>query len=1017
MAVSPPLDRRQLEQLLQEFYQRVPFYTPEWKPGTELGLDSALIRIFSLMMSDTIDRLNQSPNKHFIAFLNMLGVKLLPALQARVPVTFYLSTGTPLRVIIPQKTQIAANSPMGGEPIPFETEKLILATPAKLVDAYSVNPAKDQVFRVPPGFLADTAIGPFVADLSFAAQPGDKTLFLDTKADLQSGDLIRVGNDAENIGSSDSSGDRSSNQADYVEVKKATENKVELNQSLTNLHPSGQPVSKVRVFELFEGLNQQAHILYLGHSHLFQIKDQVTIQLVFSTWDSAWVNSLRWEYYGTKQGSQEQDWYAFDQADHPNHDATLTLTKRNLDELKALELHGIKSNWIRGVVKPNQLIKSTDIPIDTVKAMTIDTVNAIVKPLSEDGDNPGGTLPDFAFYNDIPLDATQTFYPLGQKPRLFDTVYIASQEAFSKPGFEIELNITVEGSLPTTRTPVAQVQGVGPRFRTRLATAGITTVDQLLEQTPEQLTAILETTTIRAGNILDAARREFYDRARADNPQGMRPENTPVLSWEYWNGKGWVKLPLEPSSVSENFLEPAQRSIRFPCPGDMGETAVSGQQNYWIRVRLISGDYGREEFEVNPNDNGKIISKSNFYPPKISQFKINYYPPAAQAQGFPLESCLTLNQLTFQDRTAESRTKGKAFQPFQKLEDAHQTLYLGFDAPPMKGPISLFISLEIQDYTERNRPRVQWEYFRQQEGQGEWSPLNVVDGTSHLTQSGTIEFVGLPDFALTTYFGKTLYWIRVIDVQDRFKPLERAIAEQLNPKPTEAAIPEQISCFTGLQPCTQPLLLINSPFLAAQLRNIAPAPRIKGLYLNTTWASQAESFNEQILGSSDGTKNQTFSFFKFPVIGEDRRTQNQKRGANDQFGESDLGDTIDKHTANAVIDFAKKHQSGCIVLPDMNDYRRRKQAEIAAFAERECGGWKGIEKKFAKAQNEKIHSWSYGQLIRYISNQAEKEGIVVRIGRQPIHGSSQEQGKQMALESYKERKKSKKSLSKKSAEE
>jgi hypothetical protein len=146
-----------------------------------------------------------------------------------------------------------------------------------------------------------------------------------------------------------------------------------------------------------------------------------------------------------------------------------------------------------------------------------------------------------------------------------------------------------------------------------------------------------------------------------------------------------------------------------------------------------------------------------------------------------------------------------------------------------------------------------------------------------------------------------------------------------------------------------------------------------------------------------------------------RRTQNQKRGANDQFGESNLGDTIDKRIANAVIDFAKKHQSGFIVLPDMNDYRRRKQAEIAAFAERECGGWKGIEKKFAKAQNEKNHSWSYGRLITYITNQSEQEGILVRTGRQPIQGSSQEQGKLMSIEAYKDKANPKKSRSKKSA--
>jgi hypothetical protein len=74
MTVSPPIDRRKFEQLLEEFYQRVPFYTPEWRPGSELALDSALVKIFNLMLIDTIARLNQSPPKQFIVFLNMLGV-------------------------------------------------------------------------------------------------------------------------------------------------------------------------------------------------------------------------------------------------------------------------------------------------------------------------------------------------------------------------------------------------------------------------------------------------------------------------------------------------------------------------------------------------------------------------------------------------------------------------------------------------------------------------------------------------------------------------------------------------------------------------------------------------------------------------------------------------------------------------------------------------------------------------------------------------------------------------------
>lgn len=135
-----------------------------------------------------------------------------------------------------------------------------------------------------------------------------------------------------------------------------------------------------------------------------------------------------------------------------------------------------------------------------------------------------------------------------------------------------------------------------------------------------------------------------------------------------------------------------------------------------------------------------------------------------------------------------------------------------------------------------------------------------------------------------------------------------------------------------------------------------------------------------------------------------RRTERQKRGANSQFGESNLGDTIDQHIANAVIQIAKKHHSGCIILPDMKDYRTQQHSKIAALAERECSGWKGVEKQFAKAQNMEIHSWSYGRLIKYIQNLAKKEEISVKIGRQPIDGTSQEQAKQMALGVYENKK-------------
>lgn len=213
MSTSPPIDKRDFEALLKEITQRVPFYTPEWKVTDERDINLAVLKIFAQMLADTIQRLNQVPNKNFIAFLDNLGVNLLPAVPARVPITFYLSNGTTIPVLIPPRTQVAANSEDGGEPIAFETEKTILATPAKLIDAYSVNPQNDEVFRVPPGFLSEEAIVPFIDRLLFLTKLGEKKLFLSKKAELEIGELLKVGED---------------NLAEYVEVAKVTENKAEL---------------------------------------------------------------------------------------------------------------------------------------------------------------------------------------------------------------------------------------------------------------------------------------------------------------------------------------------------------------------------------------------------------------------------------------------------------------------------------------------------------------------------------------------------------------------------------------------------------------------------------------------------------------------------------------------------------------------------------------------------------------------------------------------------------------------
>ena len=155
---APKIDRRDDEDLLTQIRELVPFYTPEWKAIDESDPGVALLKIFSQMLAGTISRLNQVPEKNFIYFLNMLGLKLLPAIPSRVPITFYLSKGTPAPVLIPARTQVMAEE---DEPILFETEKNILATPAKLIEAFSINKKEDSIFQSPPGVLGRAKTNPF----------------------------------------------------------------------------------------------------------------------------------------------------------------------------------------------------------------------------------------------------------------------------------------------------------------------------------------------------------------------------------------------------------------------------------------------------------------------------------------------------------------------------------------------------------------------------------------------------------------------------------------------------------------------------------------------------------------------------------------------------------------------------------------------------------------------------------------------------------------------------------------
>lgn len=143
------------EAVFQELVARIPGYTPNWVPAPH-SAGAALLRIvarYAEILGDGLDRL---PERAQLAFLDRVGVGLLPAQPARAPLVFSLLPDSPLAVQLPPGTQIAAptapppppapGAPAapGAESIVFGTDESIMLTGARLASLLTIDPGSDE---------------------------------------------------------------------------------------------------------------------------------------------------------------------------------------------------------------------------------------------------------------------------------------------------------------------------------------------------------------------------------------------------------------------------------------------------------------------------------------------------------------------------------------------------------------------------------------------------------------------------------------------------------------------------------------------------------------------------------------------------------------------------------------------------------------------------------------------------------------------------------------------------------
>ncbi len=88
---KPKLDDRSFEDLVEECLLRIPRYCPEWTNYNPGDPGVTLIELFAWLVHQMLYRFNQVPRQHYVAFLELLGIRLQPPAHARTELTFYLT--------------------------------------------------------------------------------------------------------------------------------------------------------------------------------------------------------------------------------------------------------------------------------------------------------------------------------------------------------------------------------------------------------------------------------------------------------------------------------------------------------------------------------------------------------------------------------------------------------------------------------------------------------------------------------------------------------------------------------------------------------------------------------------------------------------------------------------------------------------------------------------------------------------------------------------------------------------
>ncbi len=127
---TPNLDDRKFQDIVSEARSKIPLYCPKWTDYNLSDPGITLIELFASMVDMLLYRVNKVPEKNYIKFMDLLGVRLEPPRPAKVDLTFRLSAPQSQAILIPKGTEAATARTETDEAVSFTTdEDLSIAVP------------------------------------------------------------------------------------------------------------------------------------------------------------------------------------------------------------------------------------------------------------------------------------------------------------------------------------------------------------------------------------------------------------------------------------------------------------------------------------------------------------------------------------------------------------------------------------------------------------------------------------------------------------------------------------------------------------------------------------------------------------------------------------------------------------------------------------------------------------------------------------------------------------------------